>query len=54
MIVGDLSGDGQLAPAESPGKNIFKQMDQNADGVVTSDEARAFFGGRLQQKTNEN
>jgi Ca2+-binding EF-hand superfamily protein len=50
----DRNGDGKLTPAEFPRAEMFKQMDKNVDGVVTSEEARAFLGGRRQQGTNGN
>jgi len=50
----DRNKDGKLTSSEFPREDIFKQMDKNADGVVTPDEAKAFYGGRRQQKTNEN
>lgn len=50
----DRNKHGKLTPGKFPREDIFNQMDKNADGVVTSDEAKAFYGGRRQQKTNEN
>ncbi len=41
----DRNGDGRLTPDEFPRAGVFKLMDQNNDGVVTLDEAKAYFSG---------
>jgi arylsulfatase A-like enzyme len=41
----DRNGDGKLTPAEFPRADLLKQMDQNADGVVTIEEAKAYSNG---------
>jgi len=39
----DRNGNGKLTPDEFPDPSLFKQTDANGDGVVTLEEARAFF-----------
>jgi hypothetical protein len=38
----DENGDGKLTPAGFPRADLFKPMDQNADGEVTGEEVRGF------------
>jgi hypothetical protein len=45
----DKDGDGKLSAAEYPQPGVFKEVDANADGAVTLEEARAYYRGRRQQ-----
>ena len=49
-----VAAGGKLTPSEFPRADIFKQMDKNADGVVTIEEAKAFYGGRRRPSNPEN
>jgi hypothetical protein len=49
----DRNKDGKLTPKKFPRADIFKQMDKNADDVVTLDEVKGFYGGSRRQSADK-
>ena len=48
----DRNADGKLTPDEFSRAGAFRQMDTNRDGIVTLEEAKAYYGGARRQPAN--